>query len=147
MFNIGSTIGKIFGTDKALTSIVDGTKNALDKLVYTSEERAEDEAKSITEARSMIIQWMNATQGQNLARRIIALVITSIWVLQYLIVSILSVIAVWVKDPLNYLESAKVIGDNAQSMTTAMMLILAFYFSAPYMGTLAEGVLNKFNTK
>jgi len=42
MLGIGATIGKIFGSDKALTSIVDNVSKGLDALVYTDEEKAQD---------------------------------------------------------------------------------------------------------
>jgi hypothetical protein len=53
---IGETVGKIFGTDKAVNKIIDQTANAIDKLVYTEEEKAIDKSKNISEARSMVIK-------------------------------------------------------------------------------------------
>ncbi len=147
MFGIGTIVGKIFGTDKAITSVVDGAKNALDKLVYTSEEKADDHAKSVTEARTMVIDWLKNTQGQNIARRVIALVITSMWALNVLLIQALSVAAVWVSEPKQYLASAEVISKNAQPVTSAMMLVLAFYFAAPQMGKFADAALKKFSGK
>jgi hypothetical protein len=76
MLGIGSVIGKLFGTDKAAVSAVDGLKNGLDKLIYTKEEIAEDAAADVSEARKMFIEWMRTTSGQNLARRLIALIVT-----------------------------------------------------------------------
>ncbi len=136
-------LGKLFGTDKAVTSIIDNTSNALDKLWYTDEEKAEDKAKSASAARAMVIDWMRSTQGQNLSRRLIALAITSVWLLQYLSSMALSIVSVWMDDE-RLLKSAAVIGDYADGMTGAMMLILAFYFAAPEMGKIAEGALKRF---
>ncbi len=144
---IGQLLGKMFGTDKAIAGIVSGASNALDKLVYTNEEKAEDQAKATSEARGMVIDWMRATQGQNLARRLIALTVTGVWVFQYLTMVVLSVVGVWVENPAPFNESATAIGGYAQSMNAAMMLILAFYFSAPFMGDIAKGALNKFSGK
>ena len=70
---IGETIGKIFGTDKAAAALIDNVSTGLDKLVYTGEEKAADHAASVTEARKMVIKWLAATSGQNLARRVLAL--------------------------------------------------------------------------
>ena len=75
MFGIGAVIGKIFGTDKAAESLINNTSSAIDKLFYTDQEQAEDKARSATEARGMVIKWMAATSGQNLARRLLALMI------------------------------------------------------------------------
>ena len=123
---------------------IDSVSAGLDKLVYTDEERAEDARKSRTEARNMLIKWMEATSGQNLTRRFIAFFITLIWGVQYLSMNILSVIAVWATDPTQYIATAKVIGGFATSMNGAMMLILAFYFAAPHMGSIVEGAMKKF---
>lgn len=143
---ISSAIGRVFGTDKAAESLIDNTANALDKLWYTKEEKAEDRAKSATEARGMVIEWMKATSGQNLARRLIALTVTIVWTTQYVTMMCLSVIGVWLENPDKTIESAKVIGEYAQNMNGAMMLILAFYFAAPHMGSLAQSALNKFGS-
>jgi hypothetical protein len=144
---IGQVFGKLFGTDKAIEGIVSGASSALDKLVYTEEEKAEDRIKSVTEARSMVIDWMRATQGQNLARRLIALVVTGVWVFQYLAMVALSVAGVWMDHPDKFNASAHAIGGYAESMNGAMMLILAFYFSAPFMGDIAKGALAQFSKK
>ena len=146
MFGL-STIGKIFGTDKAAKALIDNTSSAIDKLFYTDEEKAEDKARSASEARSMIIKWMAATSGQNLARRLLALMISSIWLLQYITMMSLSVAAVWVEHPEKLIESADVVGGYAKNMNGAMMLILAFYFAAPHMDKIASGALNKFRGK
>lgn len=137
--------GKIFGTEKALTGIVDGVTNGLDALVYTDEEKASDATKERSEARLMVVKWMESTQGQNLARRLIALSITAVWLLMYLIKSAVAVVSVWVESPDMWLETAKVVGDSAESMNGAMMLILAFYFAAPHMGDIARAAMNKFS--
>jgi len=140
-----SFLGKLFGTDKARDSLIEGAIKGFDSLKYTHEERAADNAASITEARSMLIEWLKNTQGQNLARRIISLSVTSIWLMQYIIMQVLSVSAVWVDEPDRLMESSKVIGDYAESMNGAMMLILAFYFAAPHMGKIVDSAMNKFS--
>lgn len=144
---ISGFIGKLFGTEKALSSVVDGVSKGLDKLVYTDEEKAGDAAKDRTEARRMIIRWMEATQGQNLARRLIALSITSTWLLQYLSAQLCGAVAVWSNQPERWLETAGVMTKGAESMSSAVMLILAFYFAAPHMGGIAKAVTAKFTNK
>ena len=144
---IGETIGKIFGTDKAASSLVDGVKNGLDKLVYTDEEKADDIAKSTSEARTMFIEWMRATSGQNLARRVLAFFIAGIWGSQYMGEMALSVASIWVKDPKKYIDSAKILGDHASQMNGAMMLILGFYFAAPHLGKMVDVAMAKFSSR
>jgi hypothetical protein len=147
MLGIGTLVGKMFGTDKAAASAVDGLKNGLDKLIYTKEEIAEDAAADVSEARKMFIDWMRTTSGQNLARRLIALIVTGVWVFQYLTALALSGIAVWVEDPIKWRESAKLVGDYAEQMNGAMMLILGFYFAAPHLGKVVDKAMDKFGRR
>ncbi|MCK4792229.1 MAG: hypothetical protein KAV87_51340 [Desulfobacteraceae bacterium] len=139
-------VGKIFGSDKALSAVVNGVSNGLDKLVYTSEEKADDAAKDRADARAMVITWMESTKGQNIARRLIALAIVSVWLFQYMACMALSVAAIWVNPAMNaaLISSARIIGTFAERMNGAVMLILGFYFAAPYMGSLVKGAMDKF---
>ncbi len=144
-----SFFGKLFGSDKALSSVIDGVSNGLDALVYTDEEKAGDAAKDRSEARQMVVQWMNATQGQNLARRLIALSITGVWLSMYLLSVLTSMIAVFVNDEGSFtssdLSTVSIIAKNsAGDMSSAVMLILAFYFAAPHMGDIASAAIGKF---
>ncbi|PKR56330.1 hypothetical protein [Thalassospira lohafexi] len=143
---IGSFFGKLFGTDKALGGIVDGVANSLDKLVYTDEEKAEDHAKSVTEARRMVVDWMAATSGQNLARRLIALAITGVWLGMYLLSVMANMIAVFVETDDKLVELSIIARNSANDMGSAVMLILAFYFAAPHMGDIASAALGKMKT-
>lgn len=144
---ISETIGKIFGTDKAAEALINNVSNGLDKIVYTSEEKADAQAESVTEARKMVIKWLEATSGQNMARRLLAMMITTIWLLQYVFMIAMSTISVWVKQPEQFIESARVVGDYAETMKGAVMLILAFYFAAPHMNNIVDAALNKFSGK
>ena len=146
---IASTIGKVFGTDKAAASLVDNISSGLGKLVYTGQEKADDAVKAVTEARTMLVAWMDSTKGQNIARRIIALSIVFTWLAQYISMCLLSVAAVWVDTIIadKMIESANIIGGFADKMSGAVMLILAFYFSAPYMDKIVGVAMNKFSGK
>ncbi len=140
-------LGKMFGTDKALGSIVDSVSNGLDALVYTDEEKAGDAAAERTEARQMVVQWMQSTQGQNLARRLIALSITGVWLSMYLLSVLLNMAAVFADDPGQLVSVSNIAQDSANDMNGAVMLILAFYFAAPHMGDIAKAALTKFGGK
>jgi len=142
--------GKIFGTEKALSGIVDGVTRGLDALVYTDEEKAGDAARSRSEARAMVVNWMAATQGQNLARRLIALSITGVWLSMYLLSVVCSMIAIFVNSggvvTAEKINAVGVIAKGAASeMDAAVMLILAFYFAAPHMGDIAKAVTSRFS--
>jgi hypothetical protein len=140
--------GKLFGTDEAIKGAVDAVRDGLDALVYTNEEKAVDAAKERSEARSMLVGWMEATQGQNLARRLISLAITGVWLFQYIVAQMAMSIAVfWTNKAAELNELAKLNMASANDMGSAVMLILAFYFAAPHMGDFAQAVVGRFKTK
>lgn len=134
-------IGKLFGSNKALDTVVEGASNAIDKLVYTEEEKADAAAAERSEARKMVVAWMASTQGQNLSRRLLALAISSVWLMQYVLAQIVSVIAIWSVEPARWNSTGKLMQSGAEAMNGAVMLILAFYFAAPHMGAIVEKVL------
>lgn len=138
-------LGKVLGTDKALSKTVGMLGEGLDALVYTDEERAGDAAKQRTEGRQTFIEWVKASQGQNLSRRIIALMVVVAWLSQYLTATVLRVIAVWADATDKYMQSGQVIADSAEGMIGAVMLIISFYFAAPYMDKIVVAAMSKFS--
>lgn len=137
-------LGRIFGTEKGMEAAVSGLTNGLGALFYTDQEKAEDGAQDRAAARTMFIAWMDKTQGQNLARRVLAFMIAGTWLLQYFMVMGFSLSAVWAESPDKLTASADTIGQFADGMTGAMMLILGFYFAAPHLGKIADGALARF---
>lgn len=143
-----SFFGKLFGTDEAIKSTIGAVKDGLDALVYTEEEKSADAAKERSEARSMLVGWMEATQGQNLARRLISLAITGVWLMQYVVAQLaLSVAIFWTDKSKELNELAALNTKSADDMGSAVMLILAFYFAAPHMGDFAQAIIGKFKAK
>lgn len=143
-----SFLGRLFGTKEAVTEGVHALRDGLDVLYYTEEEKATDKAAAISEARSMLVRWMEATQGQNIARRLIALVVTSVWLLQYALSMIGDMIYPWLSDPdfsARFAVSSKAIAERADGMNGAMMLILGFYFAAPHMSEIIGAAIGKFS--
>ncbi len=141
-------IGKLFGSDKSVETIVSGVSRGLDSLVYTDEEKANAAAKERAEARSMVVDWMRSTSGQNLARRFIALSLTMMWGVIHGIKTVLAAIAPWMTEKTEQImTSVRALEDATTQLNGAMMLILAFYFAAPHMGSIVEGALNKFGKK
>lgn len=136
-------LGKIFGTEKALTSIIDNVSSGLDKLHFSDQEKAEFNK----EMSGQVIAWIQASSGQNRTRRFLAIACTSIWLSQYVFAMVASACIPWVDAsiavPLK--ESVQIVGNYADGMTGAMMLILGFYFAAPHMGTFVEAAMNKFS--
>lgn len=138
---------KIFSSSEVVKEGLGMLKDAGDAIVYTDEEKARDAAKATSEARQLIVSWMESTKGQNIARRLIALSISFVWLLMYVTSAIMSIVSVWTDSPDNWIRSAQVIGDYSEAMNGAMMLILAFYFAAPHMGDIASAALNKFSAR
>lgn len=140
--------GKVFGTDEAIKGAVEAVRDGLDALVYTNEEKAVDAAKERSEARSMLVGWMEATQGQNLARRLISLAITGVWLFQYIVAQMAMSIAIFWTTKANELNDLATLNmKSADDMGSAVMLILAFYFAAPHMGDFAQAIVGRFKSK
>lgn len=141
--------GKMFASSGAAKEIVATVKDGLDALVYTDEEKAYDAAQSRREARELLIQWIANSSGQNLARRFIAVTVTLLWAGQYLTIMLCTIASVWLAEVYNQrlIETSELIRAAANQTDGAMMLVLGFYFAAPYMGKIAETALNKFGNR
>lgn len=143
---LGGFLGRLLGSPKALDETVRGVRDGIDSLVYTKQEKAQDSAEERSEFRNMLISWVQSTQGQNLSRRIIALSITFTWLMMFLSRMALSIVGIWVEDS-RWKDSSEIIGDNIEQMTGAVMLILGFYFAAPYIGDISRKAMDKFSKK
>lgn len=146
-------LAKVFGTEAAISKSIELIGKAGDKLVYTEEEKADDRARRLLQINEFIARWMESTTGQNLARRLLAVMLTSMWMLMFFVSTIGDMIVPFLSlsaDP-NFIEawkaSSAAIDKRADQMTGAMMLILAFYFAAPHMGSIVDGAMNKFGRK
>lgn len=157
-------LGKLFGSSKAAEKMVDATIGGLDKLFYTKQEKSEDRMEMDKFAGNMFIEWQKNTQGQNIARRILALTIAGTWLFQYWVAMLLGIYLSWVPSRISKVNSGGVgetlidnpqvaqiermmaaVGNNADAMTGAMMLLLGFYFAAPHMGKIVDVAMTKFS--
>jgi hypothetical protein len=154
-------VGKIFGSDKAVEKGLSMIESAGDKLWYTDEEKADDRAKKGEQVRAFMVNWMESTKGQNVARRALAVGITFVWLSMYVIGTLMGVIAPWLDSSMPVNELGEIIKGSvstyqkliassialdvkADRMSGAVMLILAFYFAAPHMDKIVVGALEKF---
>lgn len=146
---MANLLSRIFGTDKALESAVDGVTKGLDALVYTDEEKAQDASQDRAEARALLVQWLEATSGQHLARRLIALSITTVWLLQYIFSWLALTVAVFVEGPMQdqLNKASQLTTQHADGMTGAVMLILSFYFAAPHMDKIVGVAMDRFGNR
>ena len=138
--------GRLFGTDAAIEKTIGVIGKVADEAFYTDEEEAGDRAAARRETQGMVIEWLRNTQGQNLSRRIIALSVTGIWLLMYLLSAGMALVAVWVGPETAGLmiDSSMLIDSRQDRMTGAVMLVLGFYFAAPKVGEIAEAALARF---
>ena len=143
MWNPFAIIGRIFGSEKSLDKIIGGVSRGLDNLSYTEQEKSVDAAVERKEARNMILKWVSTNNGSRLARRLIAVIVTVIWALEHVTATVLRVTSNWVEDPSKYLQSANDISQMSQEMNGAFILVLGYYFAAPYMGQMVQGAMKK----
>lgn len=140
-------LGKIFGSEKALETAVTGINNGLDALVYTDEEKAQDASEERRRGREMVVEWMANTTGQKLARRLIAVSITGVWLFQYLASWAMAFIAVFVEPAVadKLMQASELTQEHSDGMTGAIMLILSFYFAAPHMDKIVGPAMERFS--
>jgi hypothetical protein len=74
-------LGAIFGSQKNTETIVDGAVAGIDKMFFTKEEQAEFRQKGA----EWFLEYLKATQPQNLARRMIAMIVVGLWALIVLV--------------------------------------------------------------
>lgn len=136
---------KLFASDK----VVDSGISLIDKAFYTDEEKAEDKRRASDRKDQLLIDWIEASKGSNIARRFIAVLVTFLWVFLFVFGWAVSQYAIW-SEKLT-IEKLKLIQEaNApylEQATGAMMLVLGFYFAAPFMGDIAKGALSRFSGK
>lgn len=143
---ITKLFGRIFGSPEATKEIITSVSAGLDVLVYTQEEKAQAAATERAQGRAIVVQWMEATSGQNLARRFISMAITMGWLAQYGAANLFAVIAVFINNPEKFLAASAIMAGYANQMNGAVMLILGFYFAAPHLGTIVDKAMDRFGT-
>ncbi len=119
-------LGKIFGSEKAIEKVASG----VDKVFFTKEEKSEQ-----------WIETLKAYEPFKLAQRLIALLVTSVYLFVWLICVTLVVLGLWYD---NTLELSKTLAEwNNDTLGLSFVLIVSFYFA----GGMAEGVIQKFRKK
>lgn len=137
-------LGRLFSSNTALEKGVDAAIKGVDAVFYTEEEKATDRKETLKQVGKLVVEWMTASQGHRLARRLIAVSITFTWILMYVLCGFMSVVAAFVEKPQSFRDSGEELYNYATSMNGAVMLILGFYFAAPYMGDLVKSAVTKF---
>lgn len=68
-------IASLFGTEKIAQAAVDAVVKTGDALLYTDEEKT----ATATQRLEWVLKYMEATNPQNVARRVIALIVVALW--------------------------------------------------------------------
>jgi len=148
-----SLIGKIFGSDAAIDKVIGHGKELLDDAFYTDQEEAADRAQAAKETRGLITEWIKNSQGQNLARRVLAFAIGFTWLSMFVAATLLDLASVWAELPHTveagqvvynkFSTASQIIDTRNDQMTGAIMLILGFYFAAPKISEIANTAMQK----
>ncbi|MFV0441838.1 MAG: hypothetical protein ACK5LV_11215 [Lachnospirales bacterium] len=116
-------LGKIFGNQNVVDKGIDG----IEKILYTNEEKAENK-----------IELLKAYEPFKLAQRLIALLVTGVYLFVLLLCVVMTCISCWSDKAM---ELAKELASwNNELLSMPFILIMSFYFA----GGAAEGVINKF---
>ena len=119
----------IFGSSKNTETIVDGAVAGLDKMFFTAEERSEASER----VAEWYLKYLAATQPQNLARRLIAMVIVILWAFLILVGIVARGVEVWLGVTVadgEQLFSAFVFMVLADVVMNPFLMVMGFYFAA-----------------
>ena len=126
-----STIGKIFGVDKA----VDKGMDMLDKAFYTEQEEAVDKQKAFMQKIQAKVALMNAYAPFKIAQRFLAILFGFTFVGTYILVLVMYFMDKEISEVMSILEMF--------SISQIMTIIVLFYFG----GGAVEGALDKYKQK
>lgn len=131
-------LSAIFGSSKNTETIVNGAVSGLDKMMFTKEERAEANQK----LSDWYLKYLEATQPQNLARRLIALLIVGLWV--FLILLGVAAYAWHGKAADDETTLAMFVFNVLNELVhQPFMMIMGFYFLAHVVRAYTEGTKDK----
>ena len=137
-------LSRIFGGEKAIDSAVGAVGRAFDALHYSSEEKAEVRVK----LGNMVVDWINNSKGQNLARRVIAMAIVGVWLWMYLLAGFFTFLAIVLAGwPVRKIQmemcqsQAMVLFEMSNGLAGYVMIIVGFYFAAPHLGQIVTPAL------
>lgn len=128
-------IGRLLGNPVDIAKAGETVAKGLDSLIYTKQEKTRDiieaEARDVSEARNTIVKWMDSSKGQNLSRRVIALMIVSTWLFMFILISVFAILSIWY-DQIMMLAS-EILKENIKELSTTVTVIIGFYFALPHL--------------
>lgn len=139
--------GRLFGSSKAAEKVIDNVSMGIDKIWYTSEEKAEDAAQARREGYTVYMKWLESTSGSRVARRMIAFIVVTPWALEHIGSVIMGQVAIFADDPSKYLDSAIQLAQSAESNNALVGTVLLFYFAGPVAADGIKGMITKWVDK
>lgn len=139
--------GRLFGSSKAAEKVIDNVSMGIDKIWYTSEEKAEDAAQARREGYTVYMKWLESTSGSRVARRLIALIVLIPWALEHISSVVIAQVAIFADEPEKYLESATQLAQAAEGNNALVGTVLLFYFAGPVAADGIKGMLSKWVNK
>ncbi|MCW7556499.1 hypothetical protein NX722_28455 [Endozoicomonas gorgoniicola] len=136
-----SFIGRLFGSDKAISTTADGIYKGIDAAFFTNEEKSQH-----------FLKLLKAYEPFKLAQRLLALIVGIPYVLIWMTCAVMLVISAFMEpcgieavcSSNNVLEAAKTLADwNNETLGFPFSLILGFYFG----GGAVEGVVRARSSK
>lgn len=120
-------LSRVFGNDKDREKLIDGAIGGIDKIFYTKQEKAAHRIK----AADWWLRYLEASQPQNLARRLIAMIIVGVWAFLIVVTGL-----VWYfnKEWAEFL--LLLLGDL---VAQPFMLIIGFYFLKHAVSAFVKG--------
>jgi len=128
----------IFGDSKNTETIVNGAVSGFDKLFFTKEEKAEANAQ----LGEWYLKYLSATQPQNIARRLIAMIIVLLWALLVVLgIVCFAIESIWFEgDPTIAIFIFETLNELVHQ---PFMMIMGFYFLAHIVRTYQSGSKKK----
>jgi hypothetical protein len=109
-------LSRIFAKPEDATKLIDGAVAGLDKMFFTKEEKAEANQK----LSEWYLKYLAATDGQNVARRLIAMIVVALWAFLVLF----GVAIRWFNDKM----SDFVFEVLTEVVMTPFSIVVGFYF-------------------
>lgn len=109
---------KLFSSSDTVSKTVDAVINTGDALFFTDEEKSVANQKKL----DWILKYHEASKGSNIARRLLAVMLTGVFLFLVIVVAGLYVIG-WLT------EADKVYALIKDTLVTPVGLVMAFYFT------------------
>ena len=125
-------LGRLFGSQRAVDQIVKAGIKGIDALKYTAEEKAADQIKAREKVNDQVVDFMRATTGYNLARRVLAFIVVGIWALCLLFIIVCGIVDGFNGDDSFTKAAANVNGIMSEwAIHTIVLAVILFYFQRP----------------